>query len=134
MMKGMQRTGTIVIQFQTGTDIQADRIEGRVVHVASGQSAQFNSLEELLAFLSNLLKEARADAPQQAKSSSAGRKNGERHKLIETCCHQEKARQRPQLTPATDYRHKREGDEDVRHEVGPRPDEQCQGVPTYKGE
>ena len=44
-----------VIQFSTETDVPHGRLTGRVEHVVSGQSRHFQSLEELLAFVSHTL-------------------------------------------------------------------------------
>jgi hypothetical protein len=47
-----------VIQFRPETDLGAGRCAGRVEHVASYEAAHFHSLDELLAFMARLLKEA----------------------------------------------------------------------------
>jgi hypothetical protein len=44
-----------VVHFRLSTKIDQGRIEGRVEHVVSGQSAHFDSLEELLAFVARVL-------------------------------------------------------------------------------
>jgi len=49
-----------VVHFRLSTNIARGRIEGRVEHVVSGQSAHFNSLEELLAFIDRVLLKVRA--------------------------------------------------------------------------
>jgi hypothetical protein len=49
-----------VVHFRTDTDITQERITGRVEHVVSGQSAHFDSLEELLAFVARVLISVRA--------------------------------------------------------------------------
>jgi hypothetical protein len=53
-----QYQGAFVIQFRPETDIAAGRLNGRVEHVTSYEAAHFHSLEELLAFVKRLLKEA----------------------------------------------------------------------------
>ena len=50
-------TRAFVIQFGKEADVVANRVEGRVEHVASGTTIQFRSLVELLAFFDQLLKE-----------------------------------------------------------------------------
>jgi hypothetical protein len=55
-MKRLQHTGTFVIQFRSGTDLAAGPVAGRVEHVASTRSACFDSLDELLAFLTDALR------------------------------------------------------------------------------
>ena len=57
-MNELNHTGAFVVQFQTGTDFEAGRVEGRVEHVASGLTASFTSTEELLEALARLLKAA----------------------------------------------------------------------------
>ena len=48
-----------MIQFAPLTDIEVDRFEGRVELIPSCKATRFQSLEELLAFLSNALTEVR---------------------------------------------------------------------------
>ena len=55
VMKRLQHTSTFVIQFRSGTDLAAGEVAGRVEHVASTRSACFDSLDELLAFLTEVL-------------------------------------------------------------------------------
>ena len=56
-MDQWQYTGAFVIQFRPETDIEAGRFEGRVEHVATCKAARFHSLEELLAFIADVLAE-----------------------------------------------------------------------------
>lgn len=44
-----------VVQFREGTDLKGGHIEGRVEHVRSGQATRFSSLEDLLAFMAQIL-------------------------------------------------------------------------------
>ncbi len=44
-----------VVQFQAETDIPQGRCVGRVEHVASGQTARFDTLDDLVAFISRVL-------------------------------------------------------------------------------
>ncbi len=44
-----------VVQFRVETDLAQGRCTGRVEHVVSGQAAHFQSVEELLAFLTRVL-------------------------------------------------------------------------------
>jgi hypothetical protein len=55
-MKRLQHTATFVIQFRSGTDLAAGEVAGRVEHVASLRSACFDSLDDLLAFLAEVLR------------------------------------------------------------------------------
>ena len=55
-MKRLQHTGTFVIQFRSGTDLTTGRVAGRIEHVASLSVACFDSLDELLAFLTEVLR------------------------------------------------------------------------------
>ena len=49
-----------VVQFRVETDLAQERCTGRVEHVVSGQAAHFQSLEELLAFITEVLRAVRA--------------------------------------------------------------------------
>jgi hypothetical protein len=49
-----------VVHFRTNSDVAHGRIAGRVEHVASGQVTHFSSLEELLAFMAQVLATVRA--------------------------------------------------------------------------
>jgi hypothetical protein len=48
-----------VVQFQSDTAVLQGRLAGRVEHVVSGQATDFQSLEMLLAFIAQVLREAR---------------------------------------------------------------------------
>lgn len=48
-----------VVQFQADTVVEQGHLAGRVEHVVSGQAADFQSLEMLLAFIAQVLREAR---------------------------------------------------------------------------
>jgi hypothetical protein len=48
-----------VVQFQADTAVEQGHLAGRVEHVVSGQAADFQSLETLLAFIAQVLREAR---------------------------------------------------------------------------
>lgn len=50
-----------VLQFRTEAEIEQGPFTGRVEHVASGQAARFDSLEDLLGFLGRVLREGSAD-------------------------------------------------------------------------
>ena len=49
-----------VVQFQADTAVEQGRLAGRVEHVVSGQATDFQSLETLLAFIAQVLREERA--------------------------------------------------------------------------
>ena len=49
-----------VVQFRAETDVGQGRCTGRVEHVVSGQATHFSSLEELLAFMAQVLTAVRA--------------------------------------------------------------------------
>jgi hypothetical protein len=51
----MSTQRAFVIQFRPETDIEQGRLAGRVEHVASGEAVHFQSLEELLAFVTRML-------------------------------------------------------------------------------
>jgi hypothetical protein len=48
-----------VVQFQADTVVEQGHLAGRVEHVVSGQAADFQSLETLLTFIAQVLREAR---------------------------------------------------------------------------
>jgi hypothetical protein len=54
-----------VVHFRVETDLAQGRCRGRVEHVVSGQAAHFQSLEELLAFMTGVLTTVRAQNPSQ---------------------------------------------------------------------
>ena len=56
-MHGLQHAGAFVVQFRAGTDFDAGRVEGRVEHVATGRTARFESLQDLLAIIALALKD-----------------------------------------------------------------------------
>ena len=56
-MKGWQYRAAFVIQFGPETDIEVGRFEGRVEHVASFKATRFQSLDELLSFIKDVLAE-----------------------------------------------------------------------------
>jgi len=46
-----------VVQFGRETDLDTGRMAGRVEHVVSGKAARFQSLDELVAFMREVLRE-----------------------------------------------------------------------------
>ena len=48
-----------VVQFQADTAVEQGHLAGRVEHVVSGQVADFQSLEMLLAFIGEVLRQER---------------------------------------------------------------------------
>ena len=52
-----------VVRFRSETDVARGRCVGRVEHVVSGQATHFQSLEELLAFLTRVLLTVGAQPP-----------------------------------------------------------------------
>lgn len=54
-----------VVQFQSDTAVLQGRLAGRVEHVVSGQATDFQSLETLLTFIAQVLREARNRAAGQ---------------------------------------------------------------------
>jgi hypothetical protein len=53
-----------VIQFRAETNDLQERFAGRVEHVVSGQTTHFQSVEELLAFISRVLAGMRVESPE----------------------------------------------------------------------
>jgi hypothetical protein len=62
-MNELQHCGAFVIQFRAGTDYSTGRVSGRIEHIASGRSGQFESVGALLDLLARLLEEARTLKP-----------------------------------------------------------------------
>jgi hypothetical protein len=58
-----------VVQFRAETDVGQGRCTGRVEHVVSGQATRFASLEELLAFIAQVLAAIRAPPHRKLRSS-----------------------------------------------------------------
>ena len=54
-MDGWQSKAAFVIQVRESTDVEAGRLEGKIEHIASYQSARFHSVDELLAFVARVL-------------------------------------------------------------------------------
>ena len=50
----------VCVHFRVSSNVARDQVAGRVEHVVSGQSIHFNSLEELLAFIDQVLTTVRA--------------------------------------------------------------------------
>jgi hypothetical protein len=55
--------GAFVVQFLAGSDLGAGSVGGRVEHVASGRTARFASVDELLRFFSDLLATRASEEP-----------------------------------------------------------------------
>jgi hypothetical protein len=56
-MSRLQHGGAFVVQFRDGCDFESGPIEGRVEHIASGETARFDSVAALLAIFARLVKE-----------------------------------------------------------------------------
>ncbi len=52
-----------VVQLHAEADVAAGRFAGRVVHVVSGQTAHFETLQELLTFIARVLTARRGEPP-----------------------------------------------------------------------
>ena len=59
LMEGWQHKAAFVIQLRPETDIEANRFEGRVEHIASTRAVRFHSLDELVGFIQTVLGELR---------------------------------------------------------------------------
>lgn len=60
-MKGRQRTTAFVVQFRRPAAVSAERLSGRVEHVASGRTATFRFVEELPQLLQKMLDDELSD-------------------------------------------------------------------------
>jgi hypothetical protein len=58
-----QSQAAFVVQFREDTDIRTGRLEGKVEHIASYESARFHSVEELLGFIARVLDGIREPGP-----------------------------------------------------------------------
>lgn len=54
-----------VVQFQAETDAEHGHFAGRVEHMVSGQAVRFQSLEELLMFIAQVLAQVRTQRPEE---------------------------------------------------------------------
>jgi hypothetical protein len=61
----MSTDRAFVVQFRADTDAKAGRFKGRVEHVGSGRVAHFQSLDELLAFIVQMLAEVPMNLSQK---------------------------------------------------------------------
>ena len=64
MINGWQHKGSFVIKFFPNTDPDGGKFYGRIEHVASGQTIRFESQEDLLTFLHNVLRWVRIEFQQ----------------------------------------------------------------------
>ena len=53
-MSHCHSAGAFVVQLRTATDFSRGRVEGRVEHIASGRTANFESADELVETLARL--------------------------------------------------------------------------------
>jgi hypothetical protein len=52
-----------VVQLHVEADVAQQRMVGRVVHVVSGQTAHFDTLDALLTFIDRVLRSIRTEPP-----------------------------------------------------------------------
>jgi hypothetical protein len=52
-----------VVQLHVEADVAQQHLVGRVVHVVSGQTAHFDTLDALLTFIDRVLRNLRTDPP-----------------------------------------------------------------------
>jgi hypothetical protein len=60
-MNDYHHAGAFVVQFRAVTDFECGRVQGRVEHVASGQTAHFESARDLLDTFARLSKSTAMD-------------------------------------------------------------------------
>jgi hypothetical protein len=53
--KRLSPQAAFVVQFVSGSRLDGGTVDGRVEHVASGRSARFDSVDQLLRFLAEVL-------------------------------------------------------------------------------
>jgi len=74
-MNELQHVGAFVIQFRAGTDFSAGQVTGRVEHIASGCSGQFESAGAMVDLLARLLEQAQPIEPaSRPRPQPRGRK------------------------------------------------------------
>lgn len=61
--KRLSPQAAFVVQFVSGSRLDGGTVDGRVEHVASGRSARFDSVDQLLRFLGEVLAQ-----PQQKET------------------------------------------------------------------
>jgi hypothetical protein len=59
-----------VVEFDAEADVPAGRVSGRVEHVVSGRATAFQSQERLLAFMAQVLREVRGNAPPMSRKET----------------------------------------------------------------
>ena len=59
LLEGWQYKAAFVIQFKPETDVESGRFTGRIEHVPSSRAIRFQSLEQVLAFIADMLAEIR---------------------------------------------------------------------------
>jgi hypothetical protein len=64
-MSELKNKEAFVIRFSSDANFEHGGIKGKVEHVASYESKWFQSLEELLAFISGVLEKVRAATEEQ---------------------------------------------------------------------
>jgi len=55
LLEGWHYKAAFVIQFQPETDVESGRFAGRIEHVPSSRAIRFQSLEQVLAFIADVL-------------------------------------------------------------------------------
>jgi hypothetical protein len=63
----LHRAGAFVVQFRTCTDFNRSRVAGRIEHIASGHTANFESVTELLALIAKVLKDVLRDGASESE-------------------------------------------------------------------
>ena len=66
-----------VVQFRAETKVARGRYAGRVEHVVSGQATHFASLEELLAFIGQVLATVRAPPRKRPRRGAVSHYGGQ---------------------------------------------------------
>jgi hypothetical protein len=67
-MESWQSKTAFVVHFLESTDIGAGRVEGKVEHITSYRAARFHSVDELLAFVADVLAPCKAIGSDDQKS------------------------------------------------------------------
>ena len=67
-MDGWQYKGAFVIQFWRETEVESGRFGGRIEHIQSSRATRFQSLDEILVFVTEVLAKVRLSEEADSRS------------------------------------------------------------------
>jgi hypothetical protein len=74
-MDRWQHKGAFVIQFWRKTEVESGRFGGRIEHIQSSRATRFQSLDEILAFVTEVLANVRQSEAADSGVEVSGLKN-----------------------------------------------------------